>query len=127
MWWHAQHAITCVSGSTQGFAAKDTDDCTTRVPQELMCDQQPKLTSISKPAHDPAECHMRACVCVSRMPAPQAAACACSWRSRMANTRSMPMLTPTAGTSRPLNMPTRPSYLHMQHSSCRVIPLNWSE
>jgi hypothetical protein len=32
----------------------------------------------------------------------------------MANTRSMPMETPTAGTSLPLNMPTSLSYLGFQ-------------
>ncbi len=45
------------------------------------------------------------------MVAPPVLAAAVRRRSRMANTRSMPMLTPTAGTSLPLNMPTRPSYL----------------
>ena len=45
-------------------------------------------------------------------PRPRAcSACARSRASMIANTRSMPMDTPTAGTSLPLNMPTSVSYL----------------
>ena len=64
----------------------------------------------------------RTMVLVSRMMAPSRAASRLSWRSRMANTRSMPMLMPTAGTFLPLNMPTRPSYLQTQtaHNPQRV-------
>lgn len=46
------------------------------------------------------------CVSVARIVAPAAAALSRSCCSMMANTRSMPMDTPTAGTSLPLNMPT---------------------
>jgi hypothetical protein len=46
------------------------------------------------------------CVSVARTAAPAAAARSRRRASMMANTRSMPMDTPTAGTSLPLNMPT---------------------
>jgi hypothetical protein len=46
------------------------------------------------------------CVSVARMAAPCSLARSLSCASMMENTRSMPIDTPTAGTSLPLNMPT---------------------
>jgi hypothetical protein len=59
----------------------------------------------------------RTWVSVARMGVPAAAARSLACPSMMANTRSMPMLTPTAGTSLPLNMPTSLSYLCRGHGA----------